>query len=331
MPTAFLTGGTGFVGGHVARQLVAQGWKVRLLVRKPGRTGLLANLPVETIAGDLSEGGIPESALAGVDAILHVAGVTRARTLEDYREVNVRGTERLLAAGGRAAPEALFLIVSSLAAAGAAVAGRPLTHDDPSRPISRYGISKREGEQAVARIWKGPWIAVRPGVIYGPWDRGSGLFEYFRMASTGWMPVPARHANVQILGIDQVSLAIARAAGRRDLGGATRFLSDPQPVRLEELAGLIAGLPRRPARLVGVPSAAVRLLGLFETAVETVSGRCRPFNADKAREILAGDWLCDSSPLRRELALPSPVPLAQGLRATWDWYLDAGWLRDRAL
>lgn len=331
MPTVFLTGATGFVGGHVAREFVGQGWKVRLLARDPARaaSGLLADLPVETIRGDLSQRGIPEPALAGVDAVIHVAGLTKARTLEDYREVNVRGTERLLAAAGRAAPDALFLIVSSLAAAGPAPEGRPVRDADPSRPISWYGMSKREGEQAVARSWKGPWIALRPGVVYGPGDRG--LFEYFRMASRGFVPVPVRHARVQILGVDQVALAIVRAAGRRDLGGATRFLSDPEPVRLGELAGLIAQLPRRPARLVGIPNAAVRLLGLFETAVETLSGRSRPFNADKAREILAGDWLCDSSPLRRELALPAPVPLAQGLKATWDWYLGAGWLRDRAL
>ena len=331
MPTAFLTGATGFVGGHVARALVEQGWKVRVLARNPARAadGLLADLPLETIAGDLSERGIPEPALAGVDAILHVAGLTKARTLEDYREVNVRGTERLLTAAGRAAPDALFLIVSSLAAAGPSVEGRPVRDADPSRPISWYGISKREGEQAVARAWKGPWIAVRPGVVHGPWDRA--MFEYFRMAARGLVPVPARHARVQILGVDQVALALARAAGRRDLGGATRFLSDPEPVTLGELAGLIARLPRRPARLIGVPNAAVRLLGLFETAVETVSGRSRPFNADKAREILAGDWLCDSSPLRRELALPDPAPLGQGLKATWEWYLGAGWLQDRSL
>jgi nucleoside-diphosphate-sugar epimerase len=189
-------------------------------------------------------------------------------------------------------------------------------------------MSKREGEQAVERSWKAPWIAVRPGVIYGPWDRG--LFEYFRMAARGVVPVPVRRARVQILGVDQVALAVARAARRRDVSG-TRFLSDPEPVLLGELAGLIARLPRRPARLVGIPNAAVRLLGMFETAVETVSGRSRPFNADKAREILAGDWLCDSAPLRRELDLPAPVPLEEGLRATWDWYLGAGWLRDRSL
>jgi nucleoside-diphosphate-sugar epimerase len=331
MPTAFLTGGTGFVGGHVARALVAHGWTVRLLARNVVRAagGLLEGLPVETVAGDLSEGGIPRSALAGVEAIVHVAGLTKARTLEDYREVNVRGTERLLEAAASAAPDALFLLVSSLAAAGPARGGRPVSDADPASPISWYGTSKREGEQALARTWKGPWIALRPGVVYGPADRG--LFEYFRMAARGWVPVPARHARVQILGVDQVSLAIARAASRRDLGGATRFLCDPEPVRLGELAGLIARLPRRPARLVAIPNAAVRLLGFVETAVETVSGRSRPFNADKAKEILAGDWLCDSGPLRRELELPAPVPLEEGLRATWDWYVGSGWLRGRSL
>jgi nucleoside-diphosphate-sugar epimerase len=331
MPTAFLTGGTGFVGGHVARALVDHGWRVRLLARNTARAPglLLEGLPVETIAGDLSEAGIPESALAGVDAVIHVAGLTKARTLEDYREVNVRGTGRLLAAAGRAAPDAVFLIVSSLAAAGPAREGRPVSDADPSRPVSWYGISKLEGEAAVARNWKGPWISVRPAVVYGPGDRG--LFEYFRMAARGWVPVPVRQARVQILGVDQVSLAIARAAARRDLGGATRFLCDPEPVRLGELAGLIARLPPRPARLIGIPNGAVRLLGLVETAVETISGRSRPFNSDKATEILAGDWLCDSAPLRRELNLPAPVPLAEGLRATWDWYLGAGWLRGKAL
>lgn len=330
MPTAFLTGATGFVGGHVARVLVGQGWTVRILVRDPARarSSMLENLPVEAFTGDLSEGGIPGAALSGADAIVHIAGLTKARTLEDYREVNVRGTERLLAAAGRVAPSASFVIVSSLAAAGPAVDGRPVKDTDPSHPISWYGMTKREGEQAVERSWKGPWLALRPGVIYGPGDRG--LFEYFRMAARGWVPVPARHSRFQVLAADQAALAIARAASRRDLRG-TRFLSDPEPVRIEELAGLIARLPRRPARLIGIPGVAVRLLGLFETGVETVSGRSRPFNADKAREILAGDWLGDSAPVRRELDLPAPLPLGEGLRATWDWYLAAGWLQDRAL
>ncbi len=331
MPIALLTGGTGFVGGHVARALAAQGWNLRLLARTPPRAGegLLAGIEFETVAGSLSSGGIPAAALAGVDAIVHVAGLTKARSLDDYREVNVRGTERLLAAGAEACPAARFVLVSSLAAAGPARDGRPVSDADRARPISWYGTSKREAEEAVARLWKGSWLVLRPGVIYGPGDRG--LFDYFRMAALGWVPVPAGRTRIQILGAEQAALAVARAAARPELSARTGFLCDPEPVTVGGLARIIAGLPKRRARLIPVPDAAVRLLGLMETAREGLTGRSRPFNADKARELLAGDWLCDAGPIRRALDLPVPVPLAEGLAATWRWYLAAGWLPGSAL
>jgi nucleoside-diphosphate-sugar epimerase len=331
MRIAFLTGATGFVGGHVARALVAEGWTVRALVRDPARAGagLLAGLPVETVAGDLSEGGLPAAALSGVEAILHVAGLVKARSLEDYREVNVRGTRRLAKAAARVAPDALFLQVSSIAAGGPSRGGRPVSAADPARPLSWYGLSKREGEQVVEEVWKGPWHVIRPGVVYGPGDRG--LLDYFRMAARGWVPVPAGDAKIQIIAVERAAVALARAAGRSDLAGTTSFLSDPEPVTLRELARLIGGLPERKARLFAVPDFAVKALGAMETAVEAVSRRSRPFNADKAKEILAGDWLCDAEPLARALALPPPRPLDEGLRAAWDWYRAAGWLPGRTL
>ncbi len=70
----------------------------------------------------------------------------------------------------------------------------------------------------------------------------------------------------------------------------------------------------------------MRVLGAAETALETVTRRSQPFNADKAREILAGDWLCDGSPLAQALGLPEPVPMSEGIRAAWAWYRGAGWL-----
>jgi nucleoside-diphosphate-sugar epimerase len=326
MPTAFLTGGTGFVGGHVARALIEQGWSVRLLARDPAKAegGLLAGLAVETIGGDLNDANLLARAAAGADAIVHVAGLTKARSLGDYRDVNVTATERLLEAAVQTAPRALFLLVSSQAAAGPARGGKPVGDDDAARPVSWYGVSKREGEEAVARLWKGDWIVLRPGVVYGPGDRG--LLAYFRMAASGWIPVPAGATRIQLIGAERAGLAIARAASRRDLAGRIGFLCDHEPVSVAGLAGHIAGLAPRPARLFRVPNAAVRLLGVAESAVELVTRRSRPFNADKAREILAGDWLCDGGPTERALGLPAPVPLEAGLRAAWDWYGRAGWL-----
>lgn len=326
MPTAFITGGTGFVGAHVARALSASGWSVRLLVRRPGGPVplLLEGVAAERVAGDLSEGGVPAAALEGVDAVVHVAGLTKARSLEDYREVNVRGTARLVEASRRAAPHALFLLVSSQAAAGPSRGGVPVSDADPARPISWYGLSKREGEEAVERRWPGPWHVVRPAVVYGPGDRG--LLQYFRMAARGLVPVPAGGTRIQVIAAARAAFALARAASRRDLAGRRSFLCDPAPVTLEELARLIGALsPRRP-RLVRVPDVGVRALGLLETGLEMLTRRSRPFNADKAREILAGDWLCAGEALSGALELPPPRPLEEGLREAWDWYRAAGWL-----
>jgi 2-alkyl-3-oxoalkanoate reductase len=326
MALALLTGGTGFVGGHTARALREAGWSVRLLARDPRRaaSGLLQGLDLEIAAGDLSDAAVLERAAAGASAIVHVAGLVKARSLDEYRRVNAVGTEKLVAAAARVAPESLFVLVSSQAAAGPARNGRPVTEADPAHPVSWYGVSKREGEEAVARGWKGPWIVLRPAVVYGPGD--SGLLAYFRMAASGWLPVPAANTRIQIVGVEQVALAIARASRRPDLAGRTGFVSNPSPIRLADLAALIASAAGRRVRTLSVPAPAVRLLGAAQTALEAVTRRSQPFNADKARELLAGDWLCDGEPMRTALGLPEPVALAEGLRATRDWYRRAGWL-----
>lgn len=306
--------------------LAAQGWAIRALARRsvlPAEIGF-ANLPVEIVAGDLAGQADLATAARGCDAIVHLAGVVNARSLEAYRAVNVAGTSRLVEAASRAAPEALFVHVSSQAAAGPSRQGRPVREEDEGRPVSWHGVSKLEGEESVAAGWPGPWIVLRPGPVYGPFDRG--LFVYFRLAQSGWLPVPAADSKIQIAHAGAIALAIARAASRRDLSGRRGFLCDPEPLTIGGLAAAVAGLRRPPARLIRLPDALVRLAGQAETLRETLTGRTRPFNADKAREVLAGDWLCDSGPMRRDLDLPPPLPLAQGLRETREWYICEGWL-----
>ncbi len=321
---AFLTGGTGFVGGHALRALCEQGWVVRALSRKA--PDFPPDLPVEVVAGDLSERSheVLRGALRGCEAIVHVAGLVKARSLEDYREVNVAGTRRLLAAGKESAREAFFLLVSSQAAVGPARDGRPVREEDAPRPVSWYGLSKLEAEEEVAREWQGPWLVLRPGVIFGPGDRG--LLTLFSAASRGWVPAPAAGRRIQIIHSSRAAAGIAQAARRPDLSGKRGFLCDPDPILVADLAAAIARLPERPARLVPVPDFLVRLAGAVETLREAATGRSRPFNADKAREILAGDWLCDPALVQKHLDLPPPSPLEDALRETWNWYRQHRWL-----
>lgn len=328
MPAAFLTGGTGFVGWHVANALLAGGWTVRALARGgPSRRSGLEDLDVEIVPGDLSSTDELSRGLAGCAAVFHTAGLVKARTLADYREANVRGTERLLAAARTACPDGAFVYVSSQAAAGPARAGRPVAEGDPARPVSWYGISKLEGEQAVARDWSGRWVVLRPGVLYGPRDRG--LLIYFRMVARGVVPIPAGSARVQLGAVEEAALGIVRAAERKGIRGRVGFLCDPTPIYVRDLASRIAGASGASGaavRFFPVPDAMVRLAGALETLRETVTRESRPFNADKARELLAGDWLCDPAPMRRDLGLGDPPSLDERLRAAWAWYREQRWL-----
>jgi UDP-glucose 4-epimerase len=140
------------------------------------------------------------------------------------------------------------------------------------------------------------------------------------------MPVPNGRARVQVIRAERAAEAIAQAASRRDLAGRTGFLADPDPISIRELSQAIARLPSKPARLVAISPALVRAAGAVETAVEALTRRSMPFNADKAREILAGDWVCDPRPFLKDLQLPEPEPLAKGLSSTWDWYVRNKWL-----
>jgi nucleoside-diphosphate-sugar epimerase len=316
------------VGGHVARGLCERGWDVRALARRPEAlsNGECRDLPVASVRGDLSDasGGVLREAIRGCDAIVHVAGVVKARSLEEYREVNVHGTRRLVEAARDSAPQALFALVSSQAAAGPAIDGEPVSEEDPPHPVSWYGRSKLEAEQAVAAQWKGPWIVIRPGVVYGPGDRG--LLTLFAAARRGWVPVPAGGSRIQLIEASRAGLAIALFSERRDLAGRVAFLCDPEPVRISELAGLLARLPDKPARLVPVPDLLVRMAGLAASLRQAITGTTLAFNADKAREVLAGDWVCEPALMQRHLSLPPPARLEYGLQKTWDWYRRQGWL-----
>jgi nucleoside-diphosphate-sugar epimerase len=94
----FVTGATGFTGGHLCRRLVAEGHQVRALVRDPARTESLRQLGVDLVSGDLRDGRSLTSAVKGADVVYHIAALFRPENVsrQDMWEVNVQGTRDLL-------------------------------------------------------------------------------------------------------------------------------------------------------------------------------------------------------------------------------------------
>src|SRR5262249_34037279 len=145
-----VTGASGFLGSHVCEQAAAGGFQVRALVRPSSDRRFLETLPgIEFATGAIEDVRSLEQAVDGVDAVIHAAGLVKVRRLRQFDEVNVQGTKNMIAAALRRAPAIRrFVQVSSLAALGPSLDGRPLTDDSPPSPVSEYGRSKLEGERA---------------------------------------------------------------------------------------------------------------------------------------------------------------------------------------
>ena len=315
LKTVFLTGATGFVGSHAASRFLAAGWRVRALVRRPDRPGLLP-AGVEAITGDLTT--IPAAAIEGADAVVHAAGITTATSRSGFFDVNARGTETLARAAAAASPGAKFVLVSSQSAVGPSRDGRPVAESDPPRPVSWYGESKLEGELALERVWKGSWTIVRPSVVYGSGD--PGMLQLFAVIARG-RRCSRGACRIQLIWAGDV----CPRRGRRS-GSARRGFAAGPAVTTRELA-LFAGSLRRPAaRMLPIPAFAIRAAGVLESVREAITRKSRPFNRDKAREILQPDWVCDAEPFLRDVGIEDLRPWKEGIAETLAWYQREGWL-----
>jgi nucleoside-diphosphate-sugar epimerase len=175
MTTLFLTGGTGFVGSHVAEEARKRGWTVRALARANSDTNFLKSLGTEIVEGELTDAAVLRTALQGVDFVIHSAAkVGDWGPVEDYRQVNVEGLRALLEAA-KGIPLKRFVHVSSLGVYEA----RHHYGTDESEPLPEFHIdgytqSKVEAEKLALdyhRKHDVPVAVVRPGFIYGPRDR----------------------------------------------------------------------------------------------------------------------------------------------------------------
>src|SRR3972149_3066452 len=137
--------------------------------------------PPEEALGDVTQPESLPAAVAGVDAVVHAAGLVKARSAAEFQAVNAGGTANLLSALNSAAGLRRFVLISSLSAHGPD--GHPRRLDEPATPVSDYGRSKLMAEEFV-RSWAGeerPATIIRPSVIYGPRDRATlSLFQMVR-------------------------------------------------------------------------------------------------------------------------------------------------------
>lgn len=328
-----ITGATGFVGSHVVETLTASPWgspetpgpQLRALVRSTSDLRVLENLNVEMEPGHLGDAASLRKATAGVDVILHLGALTRARTEDEFRTVNESGTRALLEAAAESGSAARFIYVSSLAAVGPAYDGQPVRPDTEPGPLTAYGRSKLAGERACLEFRDRMEIAVlRPPAVYGPRDRD--LLGFFKLARLGVLPVPAGPTRyLQLIHATDLSTAVTQAALAKHLDGVYHT-AHPETHSWTEVLELVARAVGRRGRPVPVPQAFLKAVGAASGSLRWALGGRPILDRDKVRELLAPAWLCETEAARSGFGFLASIPLASGLRQTADWYRERGWL-----
>ncbi len=329
-----VTGASGFIGVHLVRRLVVRGHSVSCLVRPTSQVKELLAAGAELVTGDVNDrAGVARAiAFANAGVVFHLAGLVRAMSPGDFMRVNAEGVEAVAAACAEQARRPVLLLVSSLAAAGPS-GETPKMESDPPVPVSDYGRSKFAGEQAAARYAGAlPITIVRPCPVFGAGDRG--MYEIFKaVARSGIHIVHGRgDGRISLIAVADLVECIVLAAenGERlvpDGSGCGIYFAGAEDLSHVEIGAAIArALGQELPRVVRVPERLMRVAGFCGDIVARIRRRPGWVSSDKISELLAGSWTCSSAKARRQLGWSPAAPLADRLRETAHWYLDARWL-----
>lgn len=315
-----VTGATGFLGGHVCRALVGHGVRVRGLTRGTG-----AALPdqVEPYrATGLDDRRALADALAGVDGVIHLAARVHqgpATGRDDgptgFRAVNVEGTRTLLDLAVAAGVQS-FVLASSTKAVGEG-GDAPYTEETPPAPADGYGRSKLEAEQLL-RASRLHAPVLRLPLVYGPGMKANALRLFDAVARGTPLPLGAVQNRRSFLFSGNLTAAVLSVL-QHESGSDTFFVSDGEDLSTAELARRIGRALDRPARLLPVPPAALRVAGRAGDLLARVT---RWPLTSAAVDRLVGSLAVDSAKLSRATGFRPPYGVDDGLRITAQWYRD---------
>lgn len=324
---ALVTGATGFIGSHLVDLLLETKYSVRCLVRTTSDLKWLAALPVELVYGDLFSDDALREAVSGVDIVYHSAGLTKAKTKEEYYRGNATGTRNILEAviqHNRTLKR--FVHISSQAAVGPSPSKVPIDESTPAHPLTTYGKSKwKAEEECLARLDRLPITIVRPPAVYGPRDRD--IFEFFNTMNKGLQPMVGMNEKyVSLIHVRDLVRGFVMAGESAAAAGKTYFISSKDVYGWKEIGEVTRTVLNRKAIRFRIPEFGVFAIAGVAEFLALFSAKPALINFEKARDMVQDYWTCDPSNARKDFGFVQEISLAEGIAGTVAWYKDAGWL-----
>jgi dihydroflavonol-4-reductase len=318
----FVTGGNGFIGSVVVRQLADDGHRIACLLRSTSSVDRLAGIDYERVDGDVRDLESLRAGMAGADAVIHLASLSSWDLIDspEMKDVVLGGTANVLeAAAGLGNPRVVF--VSSVTAVGATPDPQPLDETAPYNLGAERGLTyaqyKHQAEElCLAAAARGQHVViVNPAEVYGPRDTAlvtAGNLVDFATSN----PVLVCRGGTSVAFVDDVALGIVRAMERGRAG--ERYILGGPNVTLAELAQETLDILARKARVWVLPNAVIRGV----TRVATGLRIKLPYNP-RVIPYATRYWFVDASKAERELGVSFRSARAT-LEPTLAWLREAG-------
>lgn len=314
----FVTGGTGFIGGAVVRQLRARDDDVVCLVRSPEKGKEVAELGCEIVAGDLGDERAIREGMAGCDAVIHAAAVYEVGIPKSarpaMREANVGGTERVLSAALEAKiPKVVYVsTVGVFGNTGGKIVDESYEH--PAKSFtSCYEQTKWEAHQVAKRlIGEGlPCVIVQPGGVYGPGDTSSIAVMLNEFLKGKMVAIPFPDLGICLTHVEDIAAGILLGLDKGRPGEAYVISGPATTVR--EAIGVVAEVSGKKAPKRALPTGLMKALTPIGPVVGKLMGQ--PPNL---RELISSadgvTFWASYDKARNELGY-EPRGLQDGLRA----------------
>ncbi len=312
--TTLVTGAAGFLGSHIARQLVARGENVRVLLRPSSQNRAIADLPLEYVTGDLRDPASLDRAMKGIKRVFHVAADYRlwAKHSQDIYDSNVGGTKNLLAAAKRAGVEQ-FIYTSTVATIAVDRPRSPNESTDAKleEMVGHYKRSKWMAEREALNAAKEglPVIVAMPTTPVGPWDwkptpTGKIIVDFLNGKMPGYV-----ETGLNFVGVEECAAGHLLVAEKGKVG--ERYLLGGENLTLKQMLDALAKITGLPAPSLKIPHGLALAVAYANTIFSRLIGRSR--HPHRRRENRA------AQDVRRLLALAARTRIQSRAQSPQRW------------
>ncbi|MFN3551374.1 MAG: NAD-dependent epimerase/dehydratase family protein [Endomicrobiia bacterium] len=331
MKKILITGANGFIGSTIVNFFANdENYKISVLVRKTSNLQRLQNVidKINIFYGDIREKNSLSEPLKDADLIIHCAAVLRCIKNDTYYEVNHYGTKNLVETIIENNYKIQGLIyLSSQAASGPSNCLDYKKSESYCEPVSDYGKSKFLAEQEILKYKdKIKSIILRPAAVYGPYDKD--MFLYFKLAEKGLLPVFNKEFCIQFIYIyDLVKVVKNMILNFERFNSKIFFVAEDRSYNVEGIKNIFEKVFNKKIKVIFIPYFVGYIYAYInENFYKFFYKQPAIFNRDKLKELSKNYWLCNSKDIKSVIPEFSYTPLEIGVKETYKWYKENGWL-----